>query len=293
MIKSGTIVRIYSPAGSYWRKNFVSKHAVYINEDDLIFSACHFDESSFYENSDYFSEFNEPTVEELRLLAALVLSVGFLDGMLTIYPLRASHRLPSQPDLSRQSTIREISEVARNKLKFRSAAPWHNGYLPPAFSGFPYRFRPDISPTKLQRQIFARTDSADNLLMRGIGAFIQAGMLSCHDMLFGAAPYPLYVSLDASFELVKRKMRDRGYEDPSALDAGAYLEKMAQDSPTGKPYFADYYEDRVRTFHTASRFGISPYLPLVHDDFYSLYYALREVYRLLILGKHIDLTDRL
>lgn len=291
MIKSGTIVRAFSPAGTYWRSNFVCDSAAYVNEGDLIFSACHFDEDTLPDNTGWRGEFYEPTVEELCLLASLSLPIGYTDGILQIYPLRTSYRLPEKLSFSEKEAIAEISNQIRKDPRFNTRASWRNDIPPPVFGGCEYSYRHAPPPQEIQNRIFARIDSADSLLMRGIGAFIQGGMLSCHGSLFSAAHYALYISLDASFELVRREMVNSGFLNPSAVEVGDYFARAVGDSPTGQPYFSDYYEDRIRTFHTASRFGASPHLPLGHSDFFLLYYALREVYRFIILAERVDLAD--
>jgi len=101
--------------------------------------------------------------------------------------------------------------------------------------------------------------------------------------------YALYVSLDASFEMLKRKLHNEGLVNPSATDAAALMEEAFGEELSGGKYFEDYYEDRIRTVHTASRFGVYPYAPLSHCDFFGLYEGLREVYRWLILDEYIDL----
>jgi hypothetical protein len=67
-LKKGTVARTFAPWGNYWRENFTSPSAIYVNQGDLIFSACHFDISAY--SGDYYSEFKQPTLEELRLFVA-------------------------------------------------------------------------------------------------------------------------------------------------------------------------------------------------------------------------------
>ena len=88
LLRSGTVIRPYSPAGLYWKENFSTPAATYVNESDLIFTACHFDEE--HHSGDYYSEFDEPSVEELRLIASLILPIGNNCGILPFYPLLAS-----------------------------------------------------------------------------------------------------------------------------------------------------------------------------------------------------------
>jgi hypothetical protein len=102
------------------------------------------------------------------------------------------------------------------------------------------------------------------------------------------ALYSLFVALDASFSLVCRELRKQGVKNPDAWDAGAFLDAAEGRETDGYPYFADFYVDRVRTVHPESRYGVSPYAPVSNCDVHTLFENLRDVFRLLILGKVVD-----
>ena len=70
MLEFGTVLRVFSPVGIYWKENFTASNAAYVNEGDLIFTACHFDVRPH--EGGYYSEADEPTLDELRLMASLV-----------------------------------------------------------------------------------------------------------------------------------------------------------------------------------------------------------------------------
>jgi hypothetical protein len=177
-LESGTILRVYAPCGLYWRDNFSGPTAVFVSEDDLIFSACHFDERPH--KGEYYSEFDEPTIDELRLMAALVLPIGWAGGVLTIYPLRSSLGLSEQVDLTRPDTIYRLSNILRSKLSFSKNLPWADGPHPPAFGGHPYAYRDEPSPRELQHRIYDAIDVSDHVLMRGLSALIKGAMLTRH-----------------------------------------------------------------------------------------------------------------
>lgn len=94
--------------------------------------------------------------------------------------------------------------------------------------------------------------------------------------------------LDASFSLVCRELRKRGVPNPSAVDAGRFLDEAEGREPEGMPYFGEFYSDRIRLMHPENRFGVTPYPPAMNGDLAHLNLALREVYRLLLLGATVD-----
>jgi hypothetical protein len=119
--------------------------------------------------------------------------------------------------------------------------------------------------------------------MRGLGALLQADMCWRHREMEGVAVLPLYVALEASFQMMLRLLRERGVSNPTALDAGALVDAEVfnhRHGPGG--YFGDFYEDRIKAMHPSSRFGVFAVPPLYADDYLFLRHALVEVYYWLI-----------
>lgn len=111
-------------------------------------------------------------------------------------------------------------------------------------------------------------------------------MLSLYDVFLQEATYALYVSLDASFQIVRRKLEQEGIENPTAADAGDWLARIEGVEPDGYRYFGDYYVDRIRAMHPAS--SPFPLTPLAADDFYDLFEGLRSAYNILIFGGVVE-----
>lgn len=288
-ISRGTVLRCFGPAGLYWRETFRSKTAIYINEGDLIFTACHFDEEPH--EGDYYSEFDEPTIDELRLLAALILPIGPHDGMLVVYPLQPSLGIGDQIDLSQPSVSEAYSLLVRSKLEFQNQRAWRYGPIPPVFGGEKYDYRDAHAPAEMQGRIYEVIDVSDHLLMRGLNALMKAGMLQAHAVFGEQAHYCLYIALDASHQLILRMLREAGLPNPSSVDAASFMSEAFGERPSGRKYFEDYYQDRIMTFHPESRFGVVPYAPLMNSHFYGLYYDLRDIYRWIVLRKDFDLRS--
>jgi hypothetical protein len=291
MLESGTVLRAYSPVGTYWRENFNVPTAVFANESDLIFSACHFDARPH--KGEYYSEADEPTLDELRLMAALVLPIGWNCGVLTIYPLGLSLGLKERVDLTKPGQVGRLSKILRSKLFSGENLSWDDGPYPLGSDRTPYHFRDGPSPIELQHRIYEAIDVADHLMMRGLSALIKGMMLSRQRLFGEQAHYCLYVALDASFQLILRRLSEAGVANPSSADAAALMEETFGEEPSGRGYFEDYYGDRIQTLHPQSRFGVLPYAPVSYSHFHGLYYGLREVYRWLILDDYIRLVDDL
>ena len=207
-LKAGTVARAYAPCGFYWRDDFVSPSGVYANHDDLIFSICHFDIRAH--SGDYYSEFDEPTVEELRLMAALILPIGWNEGMVVLYPYQVSLALDECTSLAEPGTASRVGDILRRQLSSKKSSFWSDGPLPKACGGVPYAYRDERSPSSLQHRIYNAIDISDYLLMRGLGALIKGPMLLQHRAFGDHALYALFIALEASHQLVLRRLRLRG-----------------------------------------------------------------------------------
>jgi hypothetical protein len=289
-LNAGTIARVYAPCGWYWRDDLVLPSALYVNQGDLIFSACHFDIGTHSGN--YYSEFDEPTIEELRLMAALLLPIGWNCGMVILSPHQASLAFDERIDFTESEAVRHIGEILRHKLTLKQSLPCSDGPPPKAFGGVPYTYRDERSPSSLQRRIYYAIDVSDHLLMRGLSALIKGPMLSRHTAFGDHALYALFIALEVSHQLIIRRLRSGGIPNPTSTDAARLIEEVFGEDPSGGRYFEEYYADRIKAFHPESRFGVYPYLPLCNSDFFSLFYDLREVFRWLILDERIILGER-
>lgn len=284
-LKAGTVARAYAPCGFYWRDDFVSPSGVYANNDDLIFSICHFDIRAH--SGDCYSEFDEPTVEELRLMAALILPIGWNEGMVTLYPYQVSVALDEHTNLTEPGLASRVGDILRRQLSSKKFSFWRDGPLPKAFGGVSYAYRDEHAPSWLQHRIYDAIDVHDYLLIRGLGALIKGLMLWQHRAFGDHALYALFIALEASHQLVLRRLRLRGVANPASTDAARLIEDVFGEEPSGAHYFEEFYADRIKAFHPESRFGAYPYLPLCNSDFASLFYARREVYRWLILDERV------
>lgn len=281
-ITSGTCIAAMSPLGIYWRKGPILKSATYVNAGDLIFTACHFDEDHLPEK--FYSEFDDPSLEQVRLHGALMLSLDFDHGLALPAPTAHRIQLAQQPDLSDQAVLYEIEDLVRHELGKTQPSRAHLPPPPSCAGGPNYDFRAEDSPIDLQQQIWEAIDLHDYALMRGLASLLQ-GETMFRSMFRTEALYSLFVSLDASFSLVMRQLKASGLSSPSAYDAQEFIEAAFNDPPSEMRYFEEFYDDRIRALHPESRFGTFPYLPLSVSEGYQLARALRAVWRFLILGQ--------
>jgi hypothetical protein len=279
----GTVVRAYSPRGFYWKQSVALPSAIYANQTDLILTACVYDDR-WQSDSEFYSENELLKLEEVRLLASLMLPLDVNQGWAVLHPLPCELLLPQVFDLSEEYAQALVSKEIRTRLSKGAFAGYDYLSLPPIWdTDKAYEYRGDPLPVGLQGQIYDAIDTTDHLLIRGLYGLIRCAMLMRYDLFREEATLALYVSLDASFSIVTRCMSAEGLSNPSAYDAGEWIANAFGEEYVGNKYFEEYYDDRIRAMHPNSRFGVFPFAPLSADDCYFLFESLRDVYRLLIL----------
>jgi len=281
----GTVIRAYSSRGLYWKEPVALESALYVNEGDLIFTACHYDDS-WQETSDFYSELELLKVEEVRLLSSLLLPIHFDGGLALFHPMPQELLVAETPKFDSQEVQDSVSRQLRAALSAKVFDHYDYLSLPPMLDERRrYDYRELSLPTALQKRLHSAVNVDDHLLIRGLYGLIRCSMLLNYRMFLEEATLALYVSLDASFELVIRLLSQQGHVNPSSYDAGAWMAAAFKEEYFNNRYFEEYYDDRIRTLHPKSRFGIFPFAPLAADDCYYLLKGLREVYKLLILGE--------
>jgi hypothetical protein len=96
-------------------------------------------------------------------------------------------------------------------------------------------------------------------------------------------------STDLSFQMILRLLREQGVSNPTALDAGALIDAEVFNHRHGPgSYFGDFYEDRIKTMHPSSRFGVFAAPPVYADDYFFLRDGLVEVYHWLITKQRVQ-----
>jgi hypothetical protein len=242
----------------------------------------------------YFTEVEMLSAFEVRVLGAALISRTRDSGAFEIYPTSVEYRTA---DANFDLASTDLLQALTSKLKRRLVETSDYDHLlihhPPCMGGRSYRFNRHAT---LNRDRFCNLVSAidvnNHLLIRGLGALIKAGMLYCHTEFTEHACIALWIALDASFQLFRREMETKGYHNPSAIDVGNYLDELQGFEPSGERYFADFYNERVKTIHPQSKFGAYPAAPLAADEYRLLRDGLVPTYEYLITGRLPPLIDQ-
>jgi hypothetical protein len=148
----------------------------------------------------------------------------------------------------------------------------------------PYELRDDRHfDHAVAKATYGHINRRNHLLIRGLGALLKANLLASHNTFHAESCMSLYVALDASFQLILARLR-RTKKNPTAIDAGAFVERAFGEPTRGFKYFEDFYSDRLMTLHPVSREGVYPDVPVSMSDFYQLRRALIAVFRYLVTG---------
>ncbi len=276
-------VRINSPLSYYPKRSIAIPGSRLIVCEDLIVSAVQVAPAEAHGFADeHFSELEFLALEEMRFFAAITLAVHPDDGMAYAYPLVGHVDVPCGLDDD------ALLEVARQHLARIPKDGWFSPLLPRAAGGPAYKVRESSVDVAQVLRVVRDTPLNDHLLMRGLGALLRAHMCWRHQEIAETAAIQLYIALDVSFEIVLEILRGRGLANPSALDAGALIDEVFNPGIESGRYFGDYYEDRIKTLHPSSRYGVFPVPPLQADDYYFLRHGLVEVYHWLITGRRLE-----
>jgi hypothetical protein len=307
-IKTPThIIRVMSPLGVYPSESVINSDFVFISSEDICFSVVPYSNDKI-DIEHYYSEVEWATLNEIRLFTSLLLSVDRDEGYSCIYPFNTSLFIKVSGNLVIEEHIdylsQRIVEIISGPSKMIDGylSPVTNPYrsskgisLPPICGGPSYDLRKDGYQYGLQKEIFDNFDSTDFLMVRGVSTLLRSGMLKAHFHFLEESINTTFISLEASFRLVLRKLQFNGVTNPSSKDAAEYIASVFYSKAANR-YFEEYYESRIMSFHPESRFGVFPHAPLMVDDCYDLFNDLIEVYCYLICGhihpKHYERFKR-
>ena len=237
------------------------------------------------EPEDYYSEIEYLSQFEIRALASILLSLRGDLAFLGLYPAPyAMERRYIGVDLSDAATVNKLMDEF---AAFVRRVPLYQGEMhrPPLIGGLAYSYD-DGSRLEHERQldIFDSIDVSDHLMMRGLGALVRAIMLERFTEFLESSAMSLYVAMEASMEIVKEIVCAEGNENPTAKDAGRFLDRIFGCEWEAEGYFEEYYEDRIKIIHPASSFGVFPGAALGVDDVWGLRRSLVHLYDFLVTG---------
>jgi len=174
------LVRVFSPLGLYPRHPIEIPGARLLVSDELIVSAIHVEPPEAHGLVHSF-KLNFLRLEETRFLAAIALAVHPDDGMAFTYPLYGYVDVDSGLDDD------ALIEAAQ-QLAARISGWWgRSAVLPPESGGPPYQWREGGVNVDRVLNIVSTVRLNDHLLMRGLGALLQADMCWRHREIEGVA----------------------------------------------------------------------------------------------------------
>jgi hypothetical protein len=286
-------VMVFAPRGSYPQGTFHVPNGVFHADEEIAFSIVLGESWRTHDPEVPFSEFDWASPQELRLIASLILCEVMDGPPIRLYPLvRFSPWLNARNmDLSSPVTLHEVRDLLMHHT--RQPQSIHNEWNPLAACRSKYDLTdPREFALDRQREFWDALATPNYVLVRGVYALMKSDMLSSHYEFSEEAVHALYIALDASFSLVIRQLKSQGVANPTAHDAQVWMHRhfnaafgLAAPEAADK-YFREFYEQRVMTFHPASRYGDLPFSPNMHDDIFHLRRWLREVFGYLMIGRH-------
>lgn len=286
-------VRLLSPLGVYPIKTFIMDDSALFISEDICFSVTPlvtFVDSEF-EDEGYYTEMEWASINEIKLYSSIMLSLDRMYGYSVIYPFSTCHYVKMSGDVSNY-----LSEIKKELIKAIIMPAGVNGWhpfigqinrglsLPPVTSdGEKYDLRDQGFDANIQEKVFEKIDVNNFILIRGLSTLLRSRMLLVHGYFMEEAIYSLFISLDASFNMILDKLKEVGISNPTSKDAAMFISKTF-NAPETEKYFGEYYEGRIKTFHPKSRFGTYPHAPLTIDDYFFLSEDLSTVYLYLTCG---------
>lgn len=233
-------------------------------------------------------ELDNWTVQEVRFFASLYIGNGEASSI-RLYPLPISRDLEiDSPDavLEDGSLLRPLLEATTSDKYFMAG---NHGLLAQRLDE--YQFWDWDDRRLAQASKFWRCfDQEDAVMIRGLHALLKSEMLFSHFQFRDASLASAHIALDAAYSIVLRRLREAGRPNPTSTQAQAYLDDLWGVPRTNRKFFEDYYIDRVRNFHTDSRYGAEPVPFFSIDDIWHLNAALKGVFYLLATGEMHDET---
>lgn len=233
-------------------------------------------------------ELDNWTVQEVRFLASMYLGNGESSGV-RLYPLPIFRDL----DESSVEAVVEDGTLLRSLLTAAINDDYYmagnHGLLPHKLAQYQFL---DWDDRRLEQatNLFDAFDMDDPILVRGLHALLKSEMLFNHFQFRDASLAFSHIALDAAYSMVLQELKKSGAKNPSSRDAQAYMEEIYGVPPTNLKFFEDYYSDRVRNFHTDSRYGAEPIPFFSIDDIWHLNSALKGLFYALSTGELHDET---
>jgi len=250
------------------------------------------------EIENYYSEVEWANLNEIKLFASILLCVDRDFGYCCLFPFSISHRVNIGNSIINIEYLECVASALIKALEAPSTIRNFKGEeftvenqyknmrgieLPTVQSGIEYSLSESGYDLKLQKHLYQAFDTNDHLMVRAVSTLFRSIMLGALSNFLEESINTTFISLEASFRLVLKRLNKFGNKNPSSKDAAEFIGKVFSSEASEK-YFGEYYESRIMSFHPESRFGVFPHAPLMVDDSYDLADGLIEVYCYLIPG---------
>lgn len=166
----------------------------------------------------------------------------------------------------------------------RVSWPAGSVHTPPALGGLPYTLIPSRHSDAQRLTILGRLETANAVLLRGVGTLIKAHMAWSHGEFREAGCIYLWIALDAAFSLTLQKLRDTGLANPTSKDAANYVDKILGYETPWEKFFERDYDNRISVIHPDNRFGAEIRPSLLADDFEDLNEELIPLFQYIVLN---------
>jgi hypothetical protein len=289
-------VRVFHPRGRYVEGRIANSDTLFWADKDIVFTAVRFQrwdraaaEVPFYSEMDWLSH------EEIRLMGSLMLCEKEGEPTLAMYPIQyySPHLKDGEVNLVDEASQRELRFLVTRELD-DPRQYLISSFIRRATDACRIERYTLLTSQQLdlprQAELWQAIDVKDHLLMRGLFTLIKADMLSTHHEFTEEAIQCCFIALEATYRMVLRTLKQRGIANPTSKQAAEWVFDnfdwiLGPDARLDR-YFAEFYDQRVTTFHPESRFGVFPYALVMHDDLYHLRRAIRSILGFLVSGRH-------
>jgi hypothetical protein len=285
------VVKVFHPRGQYPRGIIAQPEGLYCADDEIVFCVTCSQRWRAVEDSAPYTEMDWMTPEELRFIGSIYLCELWGNVKLMFYPVH--HYSPvinrTKLDLTKHSIWEAVRNLVIRGMSFPQST-WQATILKDCLNLRYSLIPPEQVDLSRQALIWRNVKLTNHLLLRGLSALLKSDMLSRYPEFFEEATISCFIALEASFQMILKRLRTEGKRDPSAKDAAEWLyehfdKHLGFYEPLDR-YFAEFYDQRIMTLHPSSRFGEFLYAPLAHDDFYHLRGSLRLIFAYLVTNTH-------
>jgi hypothetical protein len=265
------VVRVFHPRGQYPRGLVAQAEALYCADDEIVFCVTSTRLWSPIEDNAPYTEMDWITPDELRFIGSIYLCELWGGAKLMFYPVHDYSPVinRTQLDLTKHSTLDAVRNLVIQGIHFPGVAGQQAATLQECARQRYSLIPPEQVDLSRQVLLWRNIKTTDHLLLRGLNALMKSDMLSRHSEFFEEAIISCFIALEASFQMILKRLRIEGKRDPNARDAAEWLyEHFDKHLGIQKPlerYFAEFYDQRIMTLHPSSRFGEFPYAPLTHE----------------------------